>query len=342
MSPRDAVRRAVLPLALLATLLPAAAHGQQQVELPQEQPAPAQVAEPVVPTLSAEQAGDFLGEWVLTVKAQEGQEFDLDLRLAEQEGIAVAEIELPRMGSTTVKHMLKTEEGIRLHYEVAFGEQRFNVQMDLKRTEEGLIGKMADQSGLFSLGFTGVDRQALLALDQTAGDDDQTRRRRRRGGDSETATLTLAGQEIRLRYDQVSVEDEAYGQVESPVDGAVVSYVKNRPAKLFTPTDLRFGDAVVKAHNQTRDYPGVYSVWLKSAAGEWRLVFNNLADAWGTQHDPTQDVVEVPLQAAKAAQPAPVLTVKLEPSENGGGLLKIAWGDREWTAPFQIVSAGGE
>ena len=162
------------------------------------------------------------------------------------------------------------------------------------------------------------------------------RRGRSRRGSSDTTVLELSGdRRIELRFDQPTIEDAAYGAIQSPTDGEVVQFLKSRPLKLETPVDLRFGETVVKAHNHGPDYPGVYSLWLKNAGGQWRLVFNDLADVWGTQHDPTADAAEVPLASATADQPVETFTAKLESAE-GGGILRLAWGTSVWTLPFTV------
>jgi DUF2911 family protein len=162
------------------------------------------------------------------------------------------------------------------------------------------------------------------------------RRRARRGAEFETAELALdADRKIELRFDQVPTTDAAYAGIQSPIDGQVVPFIKSRPLKLKTPVDLRFGETVIAAHNQGPDYPGVYSLWLKNAGGGWRLVFNDFADVWGTQHDPAADRAEVPLEVATAAEPVETFTAKLEPAE-GGGILRLAWGSTEWSAPFKV------
>jgi hypothetical protein len=162
------------------------------------------------------------------------------------------------------------------------------------------------------------------------------RRRARRGGEFDTTELQVgADQKIELRYDQTPIEDAAYAAIQSPVEGEVVPFVKSRPLKLKTPVDLRFGDTVIAAHNHGPEYPGVYSLWLKSVGGQWRLVFNDLPDVWGTQHDPARDKAEVPLEVGTAAEPVKTFTAKLEPAA-GGGILRLRWGSTEWSVPFSV------
>ena len=166
-----------------------------------------------------------------------------------------------------------------------------------------------------------------------AGGDAQRRGRPRRPVPGTTVLALDADRKIELRFDQPTIDDPAYAAIQSPVDGKVVQFVKGRPLKLKTPVDLRFGDVVIEAGNHVPDYPGVYGLWLKNVGGEWRLVFNDYADVWGTQHDPAADAAEVPLALATAAEAVESFTAKLEPAP-GGGVLRLAWGTAEWSAAF--------
>lgn len=86
-----------------------------------------------------------------------------------------------------------------------------------------------------------------------------------------------------------------------------------------TGTDLAFGDKTVPA--------GTYSLWAEHLdSGQWQLVFNTQHGQWGTSHDPSKDLVKVPLEESKADDSADMVTIGLE-AEGGGGNLSIQWGD---------------
>jgi DUF2911 family protein len=90
--------------------------------------------------------------------------------------------------------------------------------------------------------------------------------------------------------------------------------------------DLAFGDQTVPA--------GTYSLWAEKMAGnKWDLVFNKQHGQWGTNHDPSQDFVKVPLEESKADDSADLVTIGLE-AEGGGGNLSIQWGDLELDTSF--------
>ena len=167
-----------------------------------------------------------------------------------------------------------------------------------------------------------TDAPAPLDAPAAAGDTaerSEGQRRRSRRAEFETTTLTLGGDRtIEVRFDQPTTEDAAYRAIQSPIDGQVVAFIKNRPLKLKTPVDLRFGDVVVRAHNQGPDYPGVYSLWLKSVAGQWRLVFNHLPTSGARSTTRRRTRPRCRSQVAASTAPVESFTATLEPAGAAG------------------------
>ena len=101
----------------------------------------------------------------------------------------------------------------------------------------------------------------------------------------------------------------------------------NTSTTLKTEIDLAFGDAIVPA--------GEYSLWMqRQADNSWKLVFNKQHGQWGTQHDASQDVVSVPMNESKPAEPAEMVTITLSEA-SGGGTLTVQWGTLEAAASFK-------
>ena len=99
----------------------------------------------------------------------------------------------------------------------------------------------------------------------------------------------------------------------------------NQSTTFTTSADLDFGGTTVPK--------GVYSLWAHHEGDSWKLVFNSQHGQWGTSHDPSKDLVSVPLTQSKASSSADQVTINLE-KQNGGGQIKIQWGDLELTADF--------
>ena len=92
--------------------------------------------------------------------------------------------------------------------------------------------------------------------------------------------------------------------------------------------------------NLAPDFPGAYGLWLKKAGTDWRLVFNNEPDSWGTQHDPAFDAADIALshvQRGTSDKDEQPLAVYLAPRDNGQIGLVIHWGEHVWTADFSVT-----
>ena len=100
----------------------------------------------------------------------------------------------------------------------------------------------------------------------------------------------------------------------------------NKSTTFSTSADLDFGGTTVPK--------GEYSLWAqKQADGSWKLVFNSQHGQWGTDHDPSKDVVSVPLTQGKASSAAEEVTINLGQA-GSGAKLTIEWGDLELSTTF--------
>jgi hypothetical protein len=150
------------------------------------------------------------------------------------------------------------------------------------------------------------------------------------------AQLDVGDKTIAISYGNTPADGPDYPKVETTKDGATVKLTKSIVTKLKTDLNLTFGDVGIKTGNVAENYPGVYGLWLKRVGDGWHLVFSEYADVWGTQHFEEGDVAEIPLTYAKAAEAAEHYTVNVDEAD-GGGTIRITWGDHEWAATFTVV-----
>jgi hypothetical protein len=152
-----------------------------------------------------------------------------------------------------------------------------------------------------------------------------------------TAKLKFGDKEVQIAFTKSPGKGPSFDQLTSLKDGSVVKFFDQLPPKLKTEIDLKFGDTIIKAGNVAKDYPGVYSLWFKKVGDGWRLVFNNEAGVFGTMHDPTADAAEIPLTVARPATSTGAFEVELKQEGPSGGLLRMAWGNHEWTTSFETA-----
>ena len=159
------------------------------------------------------------------------------------------------------------------------------------------------------------------------------------GTRNETALVTPDGAHIQVLFQkELGTDGDDYAALESVADGGVVELTQAAVIRLRTEVPLQFGDTLVQTDNLAPNFPGAYGLWLKKSGTDWRLVFNNEPDSWGTQHDPAFDAVEIDLShvhgGPSAEQP---LAVYLGPRDHDQVGLVIQWGEHTWGADFGIA-----
>ena len=286
---------------------------------------------------SPEEAEEYLGTWNLSASFQETP-VELELEIVAEEEIVKAALGAAfQPEPQLIESITRDGEGLVLAYGASLGG--INLRIEVKVAFEGgvLVGSFGDDLGLFSADFTGervgdatgLVAQAILAAEQA----DQSSQG---SPGPRQAKLTLeGGEELRISHAGLRVDTQDHRSLLSTSAGEVFSYGSSRTMKLLTDVDLVFGETRVPAHNLAPGYPGIYGLWLKRVDSGWHLVFNTQADLWGSQYEPTTDVAEVPLEIVELESAQQELRVELI-EEEGGGLLRILWGNTAWSAPFQV------
>jgi hypothetical protein len=67
-----------------------------------------------------------------------------------------------------------------------------------------------------------------------------------------------------------------------------------------------------------------------------RLIVNRQTGQWGTEYDEKQDLGRVTLTRTATSSPVEQLTLAIE-SQAPGGVLRITWADRQYSAGFTVV-----
>ncbi len=115
--------------------------------------------------------------------------------------------------------------------------------------------------------------------------------------------------------------------------GAVVPYDRtwrtgaNAATTIFSDKPLSFSGKILPA--------GTYSLWTIPSKEGWTLIFNSRANAWGTEHDPSLDVLKVPMLTQTLTDNVELMTIEVKPN-NLGGELNIMWEKTKATVSFAI------
>ncbi|HSR69543.1 MAG TPA: DUF2911 domain-containing protein [Acidobacteriota bacterium] len=143
-----------------------------------------------------------------------------------------------------------------------------------------------------------------------------------------TAEATIAGKSIKIEYGRPNLQGRQNPQSELAV-GDVWRLGMNQATELHSQADLSFGDVQVPA--------GTYSLFAKKVeADKWHLVINKQTGQWGTQHDPSQDLAEVPLTLKSIGSRVEKFTIEVEKRGDQSGSLSFSWGTSTLQTDFTV------
>lgn len=275
----------------------------------------------------------FLGEWALTVELPDGEPMHLLLNFLDVGGKLAATVQAAaQTQAQVVTDITESSLALKLRYAGHVGETETGMTLIVRQLDSGtLTGSLSDDMGLIGSAdvTTEMETRGLGKF--------SARIKGVRGGKIPgRAVMDLDGSEVKITYGGIRTMSDDFKRFGKIENGTVFEYTGSRATKLFTETDLAFGDTIVKAGNAAEGYPGVYSVWMKKTDDGWSLIFNDEADVWGTMHNPEADVAEIALTVGEGEKKVKKFSIDLTESVDGG-LLKIAWGTSEWTAEFAPV-----
>ena len=101
----------------------------------------------------------------------------------------------------------------------------------------------------------------------------------------------------------------------------------NAATMFTTDKDLVIGGTTVPA--------GKYTLWTLPSANGAKLIINSETGQWGTDYHADKDFTRVDLQTKMLTQPVEQFEIGVVP-QTSGGLLRMAWDDREYSIPFAV------
>lgn len=138
----------------------------------------------------------------------------------------------------------------------------------------------------------------------------------------DTARSAFGGADFSIEYSRPSARGRDIWRQVVPI-GQVWRLGADVATHFTTSRDIRIGGADVAA--------GTYTLWmLPTADGSAQLIINRKTGIFGTQYNPANDLVRVPLTRT-TTQGAERLTLLLE-----NGHFAIAWGNTTWRVPVSV------
>lgn len=137
-----------------------------------------------------------------------------------------------------------------------------------------------------------------------------------------TAEATVGGATVSIEYGRPSLNGrDMLGMAE---DGMVWRLGADQSTTLTTSGDLDFGGVAIPA--------GAYSLFARKSGDGWVLLVNSQSGQWGTEHDPSLDIAEIPLMV-HGGQMREQFTVVLG-GGGGDGMVHFEWGETVLMATF--------
>lgn len=99
----------------------------------------------------------------------------------------------------------------------------------------------------------------------------------------------------------------------------------NAATQLNTSIDLKVGDKGIPA--------GKYTLWTLPTPTGTALIVNTQTGQWGTEYDPSKDLLRVDLRTEPLATPVERFTITVVPVGNGGEI-RFDWDRTRWVLPF--------
>jgi len=79
---------------------------------------------------------------------------------------------------------------------------------------------------------------------------------------------------------------------------------------------------------------GTYTLWTVAVPGRYQLIVNKEVGQWGTEYKRAQDLIRVPLEVRRLAQPLDRFTIGVDATGGNAGVLTLRWDTTELAVPF--------
>jgi hypothetical protein len=157
----------------------------------------------------------------------------------------------------------------------------------------------------------------------------------------ETVSAVIDGNRVTVVYGRPYIKHPGTGEVRK-IWGGLVPYGKiwrtgaDEATLLITQKPIELGGVTVPA--------GAYTLWtLPAADGKAKLIVNKQIGQWGiSPKDPKQtydeslDVGRIDLKKDALDQPVEQFTISLGQNPSGGGVLKLAWENTQYSTTFTV------
>ncbi len=145
----------------------------------------------------------------------------------------------------------------------------------------------------------------------------------------DTTHMTVAGRRVYIDYGRPYMRGRRIMGGLVPF-GRVWRTGANAATTLVTEADLTIGNSRVPRGTNTQ--------YTLPTAPRWTLIVNRQTGQWGTQYDPSRDLVRIPMQVTTLRQPVEQFTIVLEPGRGGPHSLVMSWETTRAAVPLRVAA----
>jgi hypothetical protein len=153
----------------------------------------------------------------------------------------------------------------------------------------------------------------------------------------ETISSVIDGNRVTITYGRPYTKDPKSGDMRT-IWGKLVPYDKvwrtgaDEATILITQKPITIGDADLPA--------GAYTLWTLPTENGAKLIINKQVGQWGVgpgSYDEKQDLARIDLKKDASDKSVDQFTMSVAKNPAGGGLIKLAWENTEYSVPFVVV-----
>ena len=132
-----------------------------------------------------------------------------------------------------------------------------------------------------------------------------------------TASVTLAGKTLTIKYNAPSLRGRHLGGPEIVPWDKVWRTGANPATTLITPVPLHIGTLLVPA--------GTYTIYTMPSREKWMLIVNKQTGQWGTEYDQTKDLGRVEMKSHTLPSAQEVMSISFDDIKKDSAEMHIRW-----------------
>jgi len=142
----------------------------------------------------------------------------------------------------------------------------------------------------------------------------------------DSVLYAIDGADLRIDYSRPSKRGRE-------IFGAVVPWGRVWRTGANEPTQLTINKPI---YFNGKELPaGHYSIFTLPAREGWQLIINKQTDMWGTDHNPANDLMRIPMQTTTLSPPIEMMTIEIT-KEGDKGVLSVSWDQLKAFVPFTV------